>query len=51
MDYKILLLKLMEHFEACEGTLYLDDRYRSYSKADFTDEEWAELQRLANLSE
>lgn len=44
-DYRKLLLKMMNHFGACEGTCYLGSGWRDYS-LKFTDEEWAELQKM-----
>lgn len=50
MDYRELLRKYIEHVESCEGTTFLSEYYRGApSDVEFTEEEWADLQRLAQL--
>jgi hypothetical protein len=48
MNHEALLWKYIEHVGACEGTDFLDDVYRHKLGEDFTDAEWAELQRISN---
>lgn len=43
IDYRALLMKYIEYASECEGSTNLGFR-RGY--VDFTDEEWAELQRI-----
>lgn len=48
IDYRKLLSKYMAHFGIMEGTCYVQDYHRHGSEPDvvFTDEEWAELQKI-----
>jgi hypothetical protein len=48
IDYERLLVAYIAHVGACEGTDFLSDGYRSWSK--WTDAEWTELQRLAEIA-
>lgn len=52
MDHRQLLKKYIYHVGECEGTTFLSDLHRPLSKyrEAFTDEEWAELQKLENES-
>ena len=50
MDYKTLLLKYITHVVMSEGMDYTQDHWRHehiQHWVKFTDEEWAELKRLA----
>lgn len=48
MDYKKLLMKYIDHVYNSEGVTFLADSKRNAwpDSVKFTDEEWAELQRL-----
>ena len=46
MDYRALLLKYIQHVGAAEGSLFLDALYPDWPAPSFTEEEWAELNRL-----
>lgn len=43
VDYHALLMKYIQHVVDCEGISFLEEWQRSKY---FSDEEWAELQRL-----
>ena len=48
-----LIEKYAAHVGGIEGVTYLEDRYRGMfgSKDTFTDEEWAEIRRIAEETE
>lgn len=46
INHRELLKKYINHVGVCEGTTYLNDWHQGAYGADFTDEEWSELQRL-----
>lgn len=48
MDHRALLIKYINHVGEYEGSTFLSDHSRSAypDMPVFTDEEWAELQRL-----
>lgn len=49
MDYRNLLVRYIAHVGANEGIVYLSNRRRDTNL--FTDEQWAELRRLAKEAE
>jgi len=53
--YRVLLRKYIDHVGECEGTTFITDRSRQrshqFAQIEFTDEEWAELERLGNGGE
>lgn len=50
LDHKELLRKYMDHVLVCEGALFTNEFDRRYTakaaSVEFSDEEWAELQRI-----
>jgi hypothetical protein len=50
LDYRALLVRYIDHVGQCEGTVFLSSTYRGIGGVPFTDEEWAELERLAELT-
>ena len=48
MDYKELLIKYIRHVGHCEGIDFLAKMH--YYNSEFSDEEWEELQKLAELA-
>lgn len=47
MNFEELLRKYIDHVGQCEGVTFLSSRWAGDSTVEFSDEEWAELQRLA----
>lgn len=49
MDYKRLLKKYIEYIKTCEDNDFINivDQ-RDYSDIEFTEDEWEELEELAN---
>jgi hypothetical protein len=50
IDYRGLLIKYIDHVRTCEGTSFLHEHFFGH-KHDFSDEEWAELQKLDKESD
>lgn len=50
MDYRELLIKYIQHIRGCESVDYvLSGSSRGESDIQFSDQEWQELERLAQL--
>lgn len=52
MNYQELLKKYIAYIVQCEGIDYIDPiEYRYQSEVKFSDEEWSELEKLAEADD